>query len=239
MKKILSFPASIIISAAVFAQGAGKAISKTNTPKPTTVLKNMNDSFSYALGVQVASFYKQQGVKKINSAMLSKAVNDIYTSGKSLLPQNDIDLAIMAATSPDEYKQIKVNVTAGERFLKENKSKNGVITTSSGLQYEIITQGTGAKPASKDTVVCHYKGSFLNGTVFEDSHARNEPVIFSVTGVIKGWTEALQLMSVGSKYKLYLPCELGYGIMDYGSIPGGSTLIFEIELLDIKKAVPQ
>lgn len=229
MKKILLFLSFTCLSAILFAQNTGK----NTTPAP--MLKNINDSFSYALGVQVASFYKQQGVKKINAAILSKAVNDIYTSGKSALSQKDMDLVIMGITSPDQYKQCKTNLTAGERYLKENKSKSGVTTTASGLEYEVMTQGTGMKPSIKDTVVCHYKGSLLNGSVFDESYSRGTPATFALTNVIKGWTEALQLMPVGSKYKLYVPCELGYGIMDYGSIPGGSTLVFEVELLSIKK----
>jgi FKBP-type peptidyl-prolyl cis-trans isomerase FklB len=213
--------------------------SKTPAPKispSAPQLKTMNDTFSYALGVQVASFYKQQGVKKINTAALARAINDIYGKGKSYLSQKEIDLAILGETSPEQYAAIKNNVEAGERFLKENKNKPGVFTTPSGLQYEVLTQGNGEKPGLQDTVVCHYKGSFLNGTVFEDSHNAGGPATFALTGVIKGWTEALQLMNVGSKYRLYLPNELGYGIMDYGAIPGGSTLIFEVELLEIKKA---
>ena len=233
MKHILLFSSGIVLSSLVFAQ----VQVKSTAAKPVPVLKTMNDTFSYALGVQVATFYKQQGVKKINAAMLSKAVNDIYSNKKSLLSQNEIDLAIVAETSPEQYKQIKTNVMAGEKCFKDNKSKTGVITTASGLQYEVITEGTGAKPTLKDTVICQYKGYLLNGTVFDDSYARNAPATFAVTGVIRGWTEALQLMPVGSKYKLYVPCQLGYGIMDYGSIPGGSTLVFEIELLDIKKTV--
>ena len=231
MKKSVLFLSSLCLSAVVLAQNT----TKTSAVKPVPIFKNINDSFSYALGVQVASFYKQQGVKKINSAILAKAINDIYTSGKSALSQRDMDLVIMGQTSPEQYKQCKANLSEGEKFLKENKTRSGVITTSSGLEYEVIKQGTGVKPTIKDTVVCHYKGTLLNGTPFDDSYSRNAPATFALTGVIKGWTEALQLMPVGSKYKLYIPCELGYGIMDYGSIPGGSTLVFEVELLDIKK----
>jgi FKBP-type peptidyl-prolyl cis-trans isomerase FklB len=231
MKKIIFFFIFASLSVIVFAQNTGK----TPSVKPATLFKNINDSFSYALGVQVASFYKQQGVKKINSAMLARAINDIYTSGKSMLSQRDMDLVIMGTTSPDQYKQCKANLSVGEKFLKENKTKPGVMTTPSGLEYEVIKQGTGVKPTIKDTVVCHYKGTLLNGTAFDDSYARNAPATFALTNVIKGWTEALQLMAVGSKYKLYVPCELSYGVMDYGSIPGGSTLVFEVELLDIKK----
>ena len=128
----------------------------------------------------------------------------------------------------------KPTIEAGENFLASNKKKPGVTTTASGLQYEVLTQGTGPKPTLQDTVVCNYKGTFLNGTEFDNSYSRGTPAEFLLTRVIKGWTEVLQLMPVGSKYKVYVPYQLGYGGGDYQGIPGGSLLIFEIELLGIK-----
>ena len=128
----------------------------------------------------------------------------------------------------------KPNITAGEKFLAQNKTKPGVKTTASGLQYEVIKEGTGVKPTAADTVVAHYSGKLLNGTEFDNSYKRGQPLTIPVSGVIKGWTEALQMMSVGSKYKLYIPYQLGYGLNDMGPIPAGSVLIFEVELLDVK-----
>ena len=124
---------------------------------------------------------------------------------------------------------------AGQKFLSANKSKPGVITTASGLQYEVVTMGAGAKPTAEDTVVCHYKGTLVDGKEFDNSYTRGEPISFPVGGVIKGWTEALQLMPKGSKWKLYIPSELGYGDRGAGQdIPGGAVLIFDVELIDVK-----
>jgi len=199
-----------------------------------TLCKNLSDSFRYALGVQVAGFYRQQGVKKINTTLLAKAISDLYASKPLALSNEGMDLALIAATDTLQYRRLKSNLEEGKKFLTENKKKQGVITTASGLQYEVLTQGTGVKPKLTNVVVCHYKGTLINGTEFDNSYARNSPAEFAVTGVIKGWTEALQLMPVGSKYKLYIPYSLGYGMNDHEPIPGGSTLIFEIELLNVK-----
>ena len=203
-------------------------------PANTNLCKNMTDSFSYALGVQVAGFYRQQGVKKINATLLAKAIADLYSNKKLVLSNEGIDLALIGGTDSMQYQKLKTSLSTGKKFLGENKKKQGVVTTLSGLQYEVLTQGTGAKPTVASTVVCHYKGTLLDGTEFDNSYARNSPAEFPLTNVIKGWTEALQLMPVGSKYKLYIPYNLGYGMNDHGNIPGGSTLVFEVELLNIK-----
>jgi len=200
----------------------------------TTLCKNLSDSFSYALGVQVAGFYRQQGIKKINTTLLAKAISDLYASKPLALSNEGMDLALIAATDTLQYQRLKSSLEEGKKFLTENKKKQGIITTASGLQYEVLTQGTGVKPKLTNVAVCHYKGTLINGTEFDNSYARNSPAEFAVTGVIKGWTEALQLMPVGSKYKLYIPYSLGYGMNDHEPIPGGSTLIFEIELLNVK-----
>ena len=130
----------------------------------------------------------------------------------------------------------KPTIEAGKNFLSKNKARPEVKTTASGLQYEVITEGTGIKPTALDTFVCHYRGTLINGTEFDASYNRGQPLVYPVAGVIRGWTEGLQLMAVGSKYKFYIPYDLAYGTNDNGQIPGGSTLIFEVELLDVKKA---
>jgi FKBP-type peptidyl-prolyl cis-trans isomerase FklB len=127
----------------------------------------------------------------------------------------------------------KATIDAGKKFLAENKKRPTVKVTKSGLQYEIIKQGNGPKPTKKDKVSCHYIGSFIDGKEFENSYKSGQPVTFAVTQVIQGWTEALQMMPVGSKWKLYIPYNLGYGPGQYNTIPGGSVLIFEIELFRI------
>jgi len=127
------------------------------------------------------------------------------------------------------------NKKIGETFLAENKQKAGVVTLPSGLQYMILQEGTGPKPTPTDQVKCHYTGSFTDGTVFESSYTNNQPATFGVGQVIKGWTEALQLMATGSKWRLFIPSNLGYGDMENGKIPAGSTLVFDVELLEIVK----
>jgi FKBP-type peptidyl-prolyl cis-trans isomerase len=190
------------------------------------VLKTANDSISYAIGLMVANFYRQQGIKNLNTAMVSKACSDIYSSKKPLLTENEANMALMRYMNP----ALSNNIEAGEKFLAKNKGKAGVKLSPSGLQYEVITEGTGPRPAVTDTVTVNYVGSLLNGTVFD----KNDGISFSVGGVIPGWTEALQLMPVGSKYKLYIPYQLAYGMNDNGPIPGGSLLVFEVNLLGIK-----
>lgn len=228
---------------AVGVSNAQKTPAKTTTttvkkPAPTTktattatsVLKTKNDSLSYAIGLSVANFYKQQGIK-MNTALVTRALNDIATQKKPLLTDDQANLVFMCHSNP----QICVNVTEGENFLAKNKKNASIKTTASGLQYEIVTQGTGAKPAAADTVTVNYQGTLINGNEFDNSYKRGQPISFPLNGVIKGWTEGLQLMPVGSKYKFYIPYQLGYGLNDMQAIPGGSVLVFEVELLDIKK----
>ena len=121
-------------------------------------------------------------------------------------------------------------------FLEQNKTRPGVKTTASGLQYEVVKEGTGPKPGPTDSVTCNYKGTLINGTEFDNSYTRGEPITFPLNRVIPGWTEALQLMTVGSTYKFYIPYNLAYGVNDNGPIPGGSALVFQVDLLDVKKA---
>jgi FKBP-type peptidyl-prolyl cis-trans isomerase FklB len=197
----------------------------------TSVLKTKNDSLSYAIGLSVVNFYRQQGIK-LNTAMVTKACNDVLTNKKPLLTDEQANLVFMCHSNP----QICTNVTEGENFLTKNKKNATVKTTPSGLQYEVISQGMGIKPGPADTVTVNYKGTLINGNEFDNSYKRGQPISFPLNGVIKGWTEGLQLMPVGSKYKFYIPYQLGYGLNDMQAIPGGSLLVFEVELLDVKKA---
>jgi FKBP-type peptidyl-prolyl cis-trans isomerase FklB len=197
----------------------------------TSVLKTKNDSLSYAIGLSVVNFYRQQGIK-LNTAMVTKACNDVLTNKKPLLTDEQANLVFMCHSNP----QICTNVTEGENFLAKNKKNATVKTTPSGLQYEVISQGMGIKPGPADTVTVNYKGTLINGNEFDNSYKRGQPISFPLNGVIKGWTEGLQLMPVGSKYKFYIPYQLGYGLNDMQAIPGGSLLVFEVELLDVKKA---
>lgn len=230
MKKIL-IPVLILCT---LVAGAQKTPVKKTTAKP---FKNLADSASYGLGISVANFYKQQGIKNLNTALIAKAINDVQSGGKTLLSDDEANEAIMFYMDPGMKARTQPTVAAGKKFLASNKSKPGIKTTASGLQYEVLTQGTGAKPTkASDTVVVHYTGSFIDGTVFESSRTSGNTIEFPLNGVIKGWTEGVQLMSVGSKYKFYIPYNLAYGINGRGTIPGGAVLIFEIELFNVKPA---
>lgn len=234
--KQLFLPLALFGSVAATAQtkpAAKKPVAKTAATAP--VLKSMSDSVSYAIGVSVANFYKQQGISNVNSAIVARAINDISGNKKPLMTDADANDVMMRYMTQAQDAKAAPNVKAGEAFLATNKNKAGVKTTASGLQYEVITQGTGPMPTAEDTVVCHYRGILMDSTEFDNSYKRNEPLTIPVSGVISGWTEGLQLMPVGSKYKFYIPQQLAYGTVDRGGpIPPGSVLIFDVELLEIK-----
>ena len=230
MKKYLVAGFSLFALAAQAQKTPPKKSAPAKPSQSTPALKNLNDSVSYAIGMSVAKFYSQQGIKNLNSAMCAKAISDVFNNKKELLTEEQANLAVMRFLNPNVFK----NIEAGEKFLAENKTKSGVKTTPSGLQYEVITEGKGARPLATDTVEVNYAGTLLDGTEFDNSYKRGAPITFPLNGVIRGWTEALQLMPVGSKYKLYVPYQLGYGMNDNGPIPGGSVLVFEVELLNIK-----
>ncbi len=231
MKQITLFVLSLFLVSAVIAQ-PGKS---PNLKPAEPGLKNLSDSASYAIGMSVASFYKQQGIKSINTTFVSKAINDVMSGKKTLMDDAAANTCMNNYMSQIQAQKSKPRIDSGAAFLAKNKTRPEVKTTASGLQYEVITQGTGIKPTAKDSVTCHYKGTLLDGTVFDNSYDRGQPITFALNGVIPGWTEGLQLMPQGSKYKLYIPYNLAYGAFDYGPIPGGSTLTFEVELLEVKK----
>lgn len=204
---------------------------------PEPLLKTLNDSASYAIGISVASFYKQQGISNLNTTLVSNAINDVLTGKKALLDEEACNAVVTKLMNITQESKSKSTIDAGEAFLAQNKTKSGVKTTASGLQYEVITEGTGAKPLATDSVTVNYKGTLIDGTEFDNSYTRGEPITFPLNRVIPGWTEGVQLMSVGSKYKFYIPYTLGYGIHGAGgTIPGGAVLIFEVDLLDVKKS---
>lgn len=235
MKKVFLL---VLVSAAtgmVWAQqGTNKPVPKTTQPQQP-VLKTLNDSASYAIGYSLASFYKTQGVKNLNTNLVTKAINDVLGNKQALCDDNTANSIVTSYLNKLQEEKSKTTIEAGREFLAKNKTKSGVKTTTSGLQYEVIAEGTGIKPTASDSVTVHYRGTLIDGTPFDNSYDRGEPITFPLNRVIKGWTEGLQLMSVGSKYKLYIPYTLAYGSHDQGPIPGGSALIFEVELLDVKK----
>ncbi|MEP7279744.1 MAG: FKBP-type peptidyl-prolyl cis-trans isomerase [Bacteroidota bacterium] len=249
MKKLITGIAALCMFGSLFAQAktAKKPAAKTTAARAAVpFFKSQNDSLSYSIGMSLASFYKQQGITNINTVMLDRAINDIK-KGKTLLTEEQMSACVnnfiqkKQAEKNDVTRKanagiIDANHKSGEAFLAENKTKPGIITTASGLQYQVIKEGTGPKPLASDTVRCHYHGTLLDGTVFDSSVDRGQPVDFPVTGVIQGWVEALQLMPVGSKWRLFLPSNLAYGDNAAGpKITPGSTLIFDVELLQILK----
>jgi FKBP-type peptidyl-prolyl cis-trans isomerase len=236
----------MLVPGVVLAQKSGvpakppvKTVAKVATPSsPTTpVLKSLLDSASYAVGVSVANFYKQQGVSRINANLVSKAITDQLQGGQVLMDEATANAVMNKFMSQLQAEKSKPNIEAGQKFLAQNKLRAEVKTTASGLQYEVLQEGLGEKPGATDSVTCHYRGTFLDGKGFDNSYDRGEPITFPLNGVIRGWTEGLQLMSVGSKYKFYIPYHLGYGEFDMMSIPGGSTLVFEVELLGVKRTI--
>lgn len=207
-----------------------------------TELKSDKDSVSYSIGLDVGMTFQRQGIEVTPEAFLQGLKDASDTSGKHLMTQEQIQATMMAFQQKMmEKAQAKMMeqsgpaAAEGEKFLAENKTKPGVITTESGLQYKIVKAGKGKKPKATDRVKVHYRGALLNGTEFENSYKRGEPVIFGVNEMVPGWIEALQLMPVGSKWQIFIPAHLGFGNNASGPIPAGSTLIFEIELLGIQK----
>ena len=202
------------------------------------VLKNQKDKISYIIGIDIGTNLKKQSID-IDSNILAKGVKDALAGTKPLLTEQEIQETMVAFQKEIMAKQAEVakkNKSEGEAFLTENKKKEGVKTLPSGLQYKVIKAGTGKKPKSTDTVTTHYRGTLINGTEFDSSYKRGQPVSFPVSGVIPGWTEALQLMEVGAKWQLFIPPNLAYGEQGAGrDIGPNATLIFEIELVSIQE----
>jgi FKBP-type peptidyl-prolyl cis-trans isomerase len=213
---------------------AAPAAPRTTAPA-AVALKTDIDSVSYALGISLASYYKAQGVSQLNTLLLSRAVSDLLQGKPTVLDNAASSTILNNYMTRLQSEKSKFNKQEGELFLAENKKRPEVKTTASGLQYEVLVQGAGEQPTAVDTVTCHYRGTFLDGKGFDNSYDRGQPISFPLNGVIRGWTEGLQLMKTGSKYRFYIPYSLGYGESDYMSIPGGSMLIFEVELIDIKR----
>ena len=212
------------------------ACNKQDFNKPIS-LTNDKAKVSYVIGQQIGSNLKSQNVD-IDVQVMGASIKDVLDGKESRMTKEEMNDAIMKMRQAMVAKQEKAaieNKVQGEAFLKENKAKDGVTVTASGLQYEVLTKGKGNSPKATDTVSVHYKGTLIDGSEFDSSYKRKAPAQFPVNGVIKGWTEALQLMKPGSKWKLYIPSELAYGATSRPQIPGHSVLIFEVELLEIIK----
>ncbi|MEG1574368.1 MAG: FKBP-type peptidyl-prolyl cis-trans isomerase [Bacteroidales bacterium] len=192
------------------------------------------DKLSYAIGMNIATSLKGSGIDNLSISDFANAIKTIYEGGETELTSEEAKKAINDYFAKQEKEKHDKNLKEGEKFLEENKKRKEVTTLPSQLQYEIIKDGTGKKPAATDKVQCHYHGTLIDGTVFDSSVQRGEPAVFGVNQVIQGWVEALQLMNEGSKWKLYIPSKLAYGEHAPGDTIGpNSTLIFEVELLKI------
>jgi len=244
MKKIILTIVPALAFGALMAQTKAP-VKKAPAPAATTPpaklkLLTKKDSLSYAIGFAMASNLKQQNIS-VNAATFSRAIKDALNNQPLSLDEASIQGVLQqfqqemqAKANAEKSKEGAVNKVMGEKFLTENKTKTGVVTLPSGLQYQIIKEGTGAKPGPTDQVKTHYHGTLIDGKVFDSSVDRGEPVTFGVNQVIKGWTEALQLMPVGSKWKLFIPSDLAYGEFGPPSIGPSQTLIFDVELISIE-----
>jgi FKBP-type peptidyl-prolyl cis-trans isomerase FklB len=218
----------------------------TGTRAPLT-LKTDKDKVSYAIGVNIGKSMRKDTVD-VDPAIFSRGMKDALSGGKLLLTDDEMKVALTKLQAELHAKQEEamqktgeINKKAGDDFLAQNKTKEGVVALPDGLQYKILKESTGPKPAATDSVVCNYRGTLIDGTEFDSSYKRGQPATFPVNGVIKGWTEAVQLMPVGSKWQLFVPADLAYGNHGAGpDIGPNATLIFEVELLSIQnKAAAQ
>ncbi|MDD5570476.1 MAG: FKBP-type peptidyl-prolyl cis-trans isomerase [Bacteroidales bacterium] len=234
MKKYF-FTGSAILSIILF-MGCDKKTDKK------AELKTKMDSVSYVIGTNIGRNLKADTSIKFNTEAISAGINDAINGKDSLIfKEVDKQKILMAfqqeMMQKEQEKAMKAsepNKRRGVEFLAENKKKAGVIETKSGLQYKVIKQGKGKKPTEADQVTVNYEGQLIDGTVFDSSYKRGEPATFGLNGVIRGWIEGLQLMNIGSVYELYIPSDLAYGDTGNQVIPGGSTLIFKVELLKIE-----
>lgn len=190
---------------------------------------------SYCVGMSLGGSLMQQNLTNISPEILAEAIKDTFEGRQLKYTPEEANVIIQNFLNAESEKKFGANKADGEKFLRENANKAGVTTTSSGLQYEVITEGNGDSPSATSTVTVHYHGTLIDGTIFDSSIQRGQPATFGVNQVIKGWTEALQLMKKGSKYRLYIPQELAYGAQPHpgGPIEPYMALIFDVELIDI------
>ena len=231
-KHIVLLGASLLVlSSNAMDQGDKKKKPKEDPKKSTVVLANENDSLSYAIGISVANNISSSGIVGLNENILDHA------NKTNQLPNEMVDPYIQGILARRESEKASKTMEKETTFLNENGQKPGVITTESGLQYKVIREGIGLSPDDNDTIVVHYKGSLVDGKVFDSSYERNEPITITAGQVIPGWGEGLKLMKAGGQYELYIPQNLAYGEQGAGGvIPPFATLIFEMEVVEIKPA---
>lgn len=240
MKKGLLFISGMIIVAGLMAQKTPKTtISKrTQTSSSAMVFKNLVDSFSYAAGLNVARNMKEQGISTINTSLMSRAIQDVFNNKTATFSDETVNSCLQRQMEIFSKEKMEAERVRGIAFLDANKRNPGIFTLPSGLQYKILKMGdsTTHRPKLEDTVVVNYIGSYVDGIEFENSVKRGQPAVFAVNRVISGWSEILQIMPVGSHWKVFIPSELAYGTAGNGSIPPHATLVFEIMLEGIKPA---
>lgn len=230
MKSFLRHTASALAIAAALAAGAANAQDKLATEK---------DKVSYMVGMDVAKSLTT--IKdELDPAVVAKAIQTVLSGGQPAMTEAEAEQTrvafmqkLQARQAAEQQAQAENNRKEGEAFLAQNKTKAGVQTTASGLQYQVLRQGNGPKPAATDTVKVHYAGTLLDGTKFDSSYDRGQPAQFALNQVVPGWTEGVQLMPTGSKYKFWIPSELAYGERGPGPIGPNATLVFEVELLEV------
>jgi FKBP-type peptidyl-prolyl cis-trans isomerase FklB len=240
MKQFFLVVGVSVMSLSVKAQEHGAAVDSAKTATmdhafPATAL----DSFSYALGMNIANNLKQQSITEVNAAAMTKAMDDVFNGKATAINEQQANMCIQTTLQANSARKANAEKAKSAEFFAANQKKAGVITLPDGLQYEIIKSGdaNSAQPQLEDTVVAHYAGTLIDGKEFDNSYKRGEPLTIPVAGVIKGWTEILQKMHIGDKWKVFIPSDLGYGDRGAGAdIPGGAALIFDMELLEIKKA---
>ena len=216
-------------------------MSGTESAADPTTLKGEKERLGYSIGMDVGSVIKRQAIE-VDPDTVARGFKDVYTGGKTLLTEEEmrqeiqiLQTKLMERQAEDMKRLAEKNKSEGEKFLAENAKKEGVKTLPSGLQYKELKAGTGKSPKAADSVTTHYSGTLIDGTEFDSSYKRNEPATFPVSGVIAGWTEALQLMKEGAKWQLFIPSSLAYGDMGAGrDIGPNATLIFEVELLKVQ-----
>ena len=243
-RSLMTMTIAALLVAAMAAQNSAPKDNQQSSPLPTK-----KDKLSYSLGLETGRQLQRMAVD-VDPAAFAQGMKDSMSGGKPALTDDEVRQAIAEMQMEQQAKMQKLqaereaankalaekNKKEGQAFLAENKNKPGVVALPSGLEYKVLKEGTGPKPTAEDTVVCHYRGTLINGTEFDSSYQRGEPVTFPVKGVIKGWSEALQLMPVGSKWQLFIPADLAYGEQGFpGKLEPGSMLIFEIELISIQK----
>ncbi|MDI1250056.1 MAG: FKBP-type peptidyl-prolyl cis-trans isomerase [Lacunisphaera sp.] len=233
--------AALLLSFTACGKQPAKTAAAPGTPPPAASavpgIESVDQKVSYGIGYNMGSSLGREKMVQVDKAAFLAGIEDGLAGAKTRIPDAEIEAAFTAMqqkVSTEMAAAAEKQLAACNDFLAKNKAKTGVTVTASGLQYEVLKSGTGPKPKTTDTVKVHYHGTLMDGTVFDSSVERNEPIEFAVTGVIPGWVEALQLMSVGDKWKLTIPPAIAYGPRATGKIPANSVLIFEVELLGIK-----